>query len=177
VLLAFVASDGPSGTAQTATVSGAGQAWTLVTRVNVRPGTSEIWRAVSSSAVSNGAVTATFSRTGYDASLTVVAFIGASGTGAISGNNAATGAPTVSLVTTGVGSLVYGVGNDWDRAVGRTLGTSQTMTHQWIDSGTGDTFWVQSGSGAVTASGTSVTLNDTAPTNDRWNFARVEVVR
>jgi hypothetical protein len=179
VLVAFVAADGPAstGTPQTTTVSGAGQTWTLVRRVNARAGTSEVWRAIATGAVTNATVTATLQRTGYDASLTVVSFIGASGTGASAGNNAASGAPTVTLVTTNAGSLVYGVGNDWDGAGARTLGATQTMVHQWVDTGVGDTFWVQARTGAVAAAGTSVTLNDTAPTNHRWNFASVEIVR
>ena len=80
------------------------------------------------------------------------------------------------MTTTKASSLVYGVGNDWDRAVARTLGPTQTMVHQVVDSATGDTYWVQAWTGPVTTAGTRVQLNDTAPTNDRWNFASVEVV-
>jgi len=34
------------------------------------------------------------------------------------------------MTTTKAASLVFGVGNDWDRAVGRTLGANQTSVHQ-----------------------------------------------
>ena len=51
----------------------------------------------------------------YRGSLTVVAFTGASGAGAVASGGALTGAPSVSLSTTHDGSLVYAVGNDWDR--------------------------------------------------------------
>jgi hypothetical protein len=49
------------------------------------------------------------------------------------------------------------------------------MVHQWVDSGTGDTYWVQTTSGAIGPANTLVRLNDTAPTTDRWNFAIVEI--
>src|SRR5439155_15127902 len=53
VLFAFAASDGPSGAAQTLTISGAVLSWTPVRRVNSQPGTSEIWRATASTVLTN----------------------------------------------------------------------------------------------------------------------------
>jgi hypothetical protein len=176
LLLAFVASDGTSSGAQTATVTGAGLTWTLVRRTNTRPGTAEVWRASAPAALTNVTVTSTPARTGFDQSLTLVAFRGASGVGANAGANAATGAPTVSVTTTKAGSWVFGVGNDWDRAVTRTVGTGQTIVSQWVDTGSGDTFWAQSRTAVTPTSGTAVTLNDTAPTGDRWNLTAVEVL-
>jgi hypothetical protein len=174
VLLAFGASDGPS--AQTLTVSGAGLTWTLVRRSNTRPGTSEIWQARAASQLTNVTVRSTQSVAGYWQSVTVVAFRGATGIGASAVASGASGAPSVTLVTTRANSLVYGVGNDWDRAVARTLGASQVMVHQRVEATVGDTFWVQCLSAPVPAAGSSAQLNDTAPTNDRWNFASVEIV-
>ena len=176
VLLAFAASDGPSAGSQTVTVSGAGLTWTLVRRANVRAGTSEIWQATAAATLTNVTVRSTPSVAGFQQSLTVVAFRGATGIGASAIANGSTGAPSVSLVTTRANALVYGVGNDWDRAVARTLGASQAMVHQVVATAVGDTFWVQSRSAAIPAAGSSVQLNDTAPTNDRWNFASVEIV-
>jgi hypothetical protein len=69
---------------------------------------------------------------------------------------------------------VFAVGNDWDRAVARTPVTGQQLQDQWIDTGSGDTFWVQSTAAPNTAPGL-VTIHDNAPTNDRWNYAAVEV--
>ena len=176
VLLAFAASDGPSSGSQTLTVSGAGLTWTLVKRVNAQHGSSEIWRATATSVLTNATVTSTPAVAGYRQSLTVVSFRGASGVGASVTANAATGAPTVSLTTTKANALVYGVANDWDGAVARSVPTTQVMVHQWVETVLGDTFWVQAWSGSVSAAGTTVRLNDTAPTTDRWNFAAVEVV-
>jgi PASTA domain len=176
VLLAFAASDGPSPGTQTVTVSGAGLTWTLVRRANIQAGTAEIWRATAAAQLTNVTVRSTQSVAGFQQSLTVVAFRGATGIGASAIASGSTGAPSVSLVTTRANSLVYGVGNDWDRAVARTLGASQVMVHQVVETSVGDTLWVQSRSAAIPAAGTNVQLNDTAPTNDRWNFASVEIV-
>jgi len=175
LLLAFVASDGPSSSAQTATVSGAGLTWTLVKRANTQAGTAEIWSATAASTLSNVSVTSKQGRSGFAQSLTVIAIQGTSGTGAAAAANAPSGAPMVTLSTTKAGSLVYGVGNDWDQAIPRTLGLNQIIDHQWANSGSGDTFWVQHTTGPAAAAGSAVTLSDTAPTTDRWNFAAVEV--
>lgn len=176
VVLAFVAGDGPTAGGQTATVTGGGLTWTLVRRANTQAGTSEIWKATTTTVLTNATVTAKLNKTGYDLSLTVVTFSGASGTGASAGSSRATGAPSVSVTTTAAGSRVYGVGNDWDSATARTVGSGQTMVHQWVDSPVGDTFWTQCANAATAAAGTVVTLNDTAPTADRSNFAAVEII-
>jgi hypothetical protein len=67
------------------------------------------------------------------------------------------------------------VGNDFDNAIPRTLGAGQTLIHQYMPSA-GDTYWVQMRSSPTPASGTSVTINDTAPTGDRYNLSICEVV-
>ncbi|MDQ1475116.1 MAG: large repetitive protein, partial [Actinomycetota bacterium] len=176
LLVAFVGSDGPTAGGQTMTVTGAGLTWTLVKRTNARPGDAEIWWARAPGTLTNVSVTSTPGVTGFDQSLTVVAFRGASGVGATGTANAATGAPTVGLTTTRASSWVFGVGNDWDRATARTVGAGQTMVHQWVDSTTGDTYWTQSTSAPTPASGTAVAISDSAPTADRWNLTSVEVL-
>ena len=50
------------------------------------------------------------------------------------------------------------------------------MLNQVVDTGVGDTFWSQCQIGGVAAPGTVVTINDTAPTNDQWNFTAVEIL-
>ena len=173
--MAFAASDGPSPGTQTLTVSGAGLTWTLVRRVNTQAGTSEIWRTTAPAVLTNVSVTSTQGSGTYAQSLTLVAFSGAAGTGVSVGANAPTGAPTVSLTTTQAGSLVYGVGNDWDRAVARTLGASQVLVHQYL-APAGDTMWAQNRTGSIASAGTVVSINDTAPTTDRWNLVAVEIL-
>jgi hypothetical protein len=100
---------------------------------------------------------------------------GSGAVGAVGGASASSGAPAATLVTVGAGSWVLGVGNDFDSAISRTLGTGQTLVHQYLAT-TGDTYWVQRLSSPVVNVGTSVTINDTAPTKDRYNLTIVEVV-
>src|SRR5439155_23363468 len=118
------------------------------------------------------------------ASLTVITLKGvdSSGTygagaiGAIKAANGSKTAPSTSLTTTRTGSWVLAVGNDWDGATARTLGSNQTLVHQFLATASSDTFWTQRLTNAVPASGTTVVINDTAPTNHRWNLALVEVL-
>jgi hypothetical protein len=176
-LLAFVASDGPNGAGkQSATVSGAGLKWTLVKRANSRPGDAEIWWATATKQLSGVTVTSKQSASGYDQSLTVIAEQMSDGIGASATAGAASGAPSVSLKTTEEGSLVFAVGDDWDRAVARTLGPNQMLLHEYLDESTGETFWSQYTALVTGAAGTTVTLGDTAPANDQWNMAAVELL-
>ncbi len=183
LLLAFVSADSTTSPNTTVTqVTGGGLTWVLVERTNVQMGTAEIWRGFATSALSSVTVTATLSQK-VDSSITVMSFTGVntSGTngsgaiGAVGSGNADPGAPTATLVTTGNSSLVLGVGNDWDKAIARTPGTGQTVVNQYLPS-VGDTYWVQMQSGPTLLSGTSVTINDTAPTGDRYNLSIVEVL-
>jgi hypothetical protein len=48
--------------------------------------------------------------------------------------------------------------------------------HQFLSTATQDTLWVQRQNATVQPAGTLVTLNDTAPTNHRWNLSVVEVL-
>jgi hypothetical protein len=176
LLVAFAASDGPATGGQTLTVfGGTGLTWSLVRRTNTQLGTSEIWTSRATTALSNGTVSARQSVDWYQQLLTVVTFTGAGGVGASEGASAPTGAPRVTLVTTIPGSLVFGVGNDWDNRIARTLPAGQALAHQYLASDN-DTMWVQSLLGAVATAGTSVTLEDTAPTTDQWNYSAVEIV-
>src|SRR5262249_55861204 len=148
---------------QTATITGGGLAWTLVKRANTRLGTSEVWKALTGSRVTSLQITSTPSKDGYDQSLHVMAFAGAGGVGASSTANGASGAPRTTVTTTGDGGWVFGVGNDWDGAAARTVGSGQSIVHQWVDSGLGDTFWIQSQTSPTAKAGTTVSIDDTAP--------------
>ncbi len=184
LLLAFVSADAPT-TGTNTTVSGmtgAGLTWTLVRRTNVQRGTAEIWRAFAAAALTNVSVTAALSSS-QPASMTVVTFkgvdtTGTNGSGAVGATgtgNAATGAPTANLVTTRNNSWVFGVGNDWDGASARTAGANQTLVHQ-LQLLLQDTFWVQRQNATTPLAGTTVTINDTAPTNHRYNLTLVEIL-
>ena len=176
-LLAFVSSDGPSGAAkQTATITGAGLTWTLVKRANARSGDSEVWKATAPSVLSNVTVKSTPAKSGFSQSLSVIAMQGTNGVGASVIGSGATGAPSVNLTTTAPQSLVFAVGNDWDQAISRTLPSGWTMLDQFINTGSGDTFWSQYTSDPTGAAGSVVTTRDVAPTADQWNLVAVELV-
>lgn len=183
LLLAFVSADYLSGTnTQVSSISGGGLTWALVLRTNAQEGTAEIWRALATSSLSQVTVSATLSHS-VVSSLTVMSFTGVNtsgtnGSGAIGATQSASaskGVPTATLITTQNSSWVFGVGNDWDNAIARTLGTGQSIVHQDLTP-TGDTYWVQMQNSPTPLSGTSVSINDTAPTGDRYNLSIVEVL-
>jgi hypothetical protein len=133
LLLAFVSTDYLSGSNTTVTgISGAGLTWVLVVRTNVQSGTAEIWSAFAPSALTGVTVTATLSQS-VVSSLTFMTFTGVdtSGTdgsgaiGATASANAKSGVPIATLTTQRDGSLVLGVGNDYDNAIARILRPAQ----------------------------------------------------
>ena len=183
LLLAFVEASNVDAGATTVTgITGGSLTWTLVRRTNTQRGTSEIWRAFAPAVLTNATVTATLSQFAAS-SITVMSFKGADttgtgGSGAIGATgsaNALTGAPSASLVTTRNNSFVLGGGQDWDGATARTLGAGQTLVSQFLGTD-GDTFWVQRTTNAVAAAGTTVTINDTAPPDHRYNLTIVEIL-
>jgi Domain of unknown function (DUF4082)/Bacterial Ig-like domain/Bacterial Ig domain/SdrD B-like domain len=183
LLLAFVSTDFSSGSNTTVTgIAGAGLTWVLVRRTNTQLGTAEIWRAFATSPLNAVTVTATLSQS-VVSSMTVMSFAGVdpSGTngsgaiGATASANASSGSPTASLVTTRNNSWVFGVGNDYDNAIARTPGSGQSLVHQFLAS-IGDTYWVQMQNAPTPTSGTTVTINDTAPTTDRYNLTICEIL-
>ncbi len=177
--MALIGSDGPTGTAsQSITgVSGGGLTWTLRRRANTQAGTAEIWQAVAPTTLTNATITASRAQGSYQGAIAVAAFSGADTAvnGAVGSGGAATGAPSASLVTTRAGSWVWGVGEDWDKASAHTAGAGQTLVDQFL-SPSGDTFWTQRQTAPTAAAGTTVVLNDVAPTTDRWDLALVEVL-
>jgi hypothetical protein len=182
LLLAFIETDYLAGANTTVTgVAGAGLTWQLVRRTNVQAGTAEIWRAFAPVSLNTVTVTATLSQA-VISSITIITLSGVdpSGTngsgaiGATASASSSSGAPTATVTTTRANSVVVGVGNDYDNAIGRTVGPNQTLVHQYLTS-TGDTYWVQRTTNAVPA-GTGVTINDTAPATDRYNLTICEVL-
>jgi hypothetical protein len=185
LLLAFISSGRSTATNPVVnTVTGGSLTWVLVQRTNTQLGTAEIWRAFASTVLTNATVTATFSQSVLS-SMTVVSFTGVDTTGtsgsgaigAVATANAATGAPTASLTTTRANSVVFGVGEDPTAKTARTLGSNQSLVHQLLCGAAGQTctLWVQQVPTLIPASGTAVTINDTAPTADAYNLSLVEV--
>ena len=183
LLVALVATDAPDPCCAPNTVvnsvtnNGTALTWTRAVRSNVQLGTSEIWWAFTPTAHAAMNVTATTNNL-VAASLTVMAFTGASSSlvgAATAAVNGASGPPVASLVTTRGNSIVLGVGNDWDSPRVMIAGTGQTIINQFNPT-VGDTYWMQR-SGVIPAANTSVTINDsyTLPMTDRWNLALVEI--
>lgn len=175
LLLVCISADNigsPNTTVKSITNTGTALNWALVRRTNAQQGTAELWSATASSQVSGITVTATLSQS-VASSMTILGFpsgsIGATGTG-----NANPGAPKASLTTTVNGSLVVGVGNDFDNPIARTLPSGQTLVHQYFPP-VQDTYWMQMLTAPVLLSGTTVTINDTGPATDRFNMSIVEI--
>lgn len=177
LLTAFLTSDGPGGSATQsfASVTGAGLTWTLKARANTQAGTSEIWQAVAPSPLTNAVITANRANGSYVGSFVLTTFVNANTTATqpTATANATTGAPSIAL-TAPAGALMWGVGNDYDHAKARTVGSGQTLVDQYL-ANVGDTYWVQSQSAATTSAG-QATLNDSAPTGDRWNLASIAIL-
>jgi hypothetical protein len=175
LVIAFVSYDGPAGSPQTASVSGAGLTWTLLERSNTQSGTSEIWSARADGILSSVTVRAQPGSGGYHGSLTLIAFTNAAGTGVVGRAGAPNGPPDIFLPGVIAGDWVFAVGNDWDRPSTITPVNGQVLVHQKVDTAVGDTYWVQSTT-APSSANALVDIHDDAPTNDQWNYAAVEVV-
>ncbi|MBW4028833.1 MAG: hypothetical protein HIU93_15810 [Acidobacteria bacterium] len=183
LLLALISTDQTSSSRVVVDeVTGAGLTWTRVARANRQSGTSEIWRAFAPKKLTNVQVIAKLSQSAVS-SLSVVTFTGVQtagtgGSGAIGAVGVgydSSGNPSASLKTTKNGSLVIGVGNDYDNAILRTPLPGQVMVHQDLSS-TGDTYWTQILASTVPLAGTIIRLGDSAPNSDQYNMAICEVL-
>ena len=147
-------------------------------RANGQSGDAEIWTATAASPLSGVTVTSTPLKSGYDQDLTVVAYEGADGVGASAAASTTGVPPSVSLTTTAPSnevSLVFAVGEDYTSAINHTPVAGQVILSQWLDTGTGDTYWSQY-TNTPAAAGTKVTMADTAPTTGQTNFVAVELI-
>ena len=177
LVVALLATDGPtSGGQRFTSVTGGGLTWHLATFSNRRLGDAEIWYAVAPTKIAKVTVRGTRAFGGYTGFLDVQTLAGvdpAQPIGSVGSQSGPSGGPNVSLTLARQGSSVLAVGNDWDRATNRTVAPRQTLLHQFLAS-SGDTFWSQSLT-TDQAAGTAVSVFDTAPTDDQWNMAAVEV--
>ena len=175
-LLAFVGFDGPAGAAaQSATVTATGL--TLDARQaqpTARPATvGDLDRPASGDAQRRDGDARRHCARASTGRSTVIAFRNAAGIGVAGASGAPSGAPGRLPAGRHQGSWAFAVGNDWDRAVARTPVAGQTLQDQWVDTAVGDTFWVQSTTAPNTAP--LVMIDDSAPTNDQYNYVAAEV--
>jgi hypothetical protein len=183
VVVVFLSFDDLTEGNGTTAMTGGGLTWTMVARKNTRRGGVEVWRAYAANRLTNVTVTATITQP-TPAVIGVVSFTGAdtSGTNAAnaigavgtkSGTNTASAA-NVSVTTTRANSWVWGVGNDWDGGVVRTVGTDQTKLYESLYWG-GATFWIQRRNTTTPTVGSVVPINTTAPSTREWNMIAVEI--
>jgi hypothetical protein len=176
VVLALVSYDGPDGADQQgATVSGAGLTWRLVKRASSQSGSSEVWAARTTTRLHAARVRAVPRVAGFDGLLSVLTFRNGTRTGVASAAGAPSGAPDFYVPAVQEGSMVVAAGNDWDHALARAPASGQVLRRQWLDQARGNTFWVQS-LARPTVARRLITIRDTAPTADQWNYVGVEVV-
>ena len=138
-------------------------------------GDAEIWSAKVNGELSKAQITAKLVQEGYDLTITVVAFKGSAGVGRLGAFASSRGAPSGTLKTTEANAWIFAVGDDPAAAITRTVGPEQAKVSQALDP-LGATYWVQSTKAPTPADGTSVTINDTAPTKDPYNLLLVEVL-
>ncbi len=175
LLVAFVAADGPLEGGQTAVVTSPGLSWSLAARQNAALGDVEIWVARAPAALDGTAVSASLLHTGYDESLTLIAFDGSGGAGNAATSTRTRGAPRGTLKPLAANSWVFAVGNDWLASLPRAVGPAQSLIEEDFDEA-GDTFWVQSADEPTLSARKKVKLSDTAPKRDPYNLALVEVL-
>jgi RHS repeat-associated protein len=177
LLVALVSADGPGGKTQEVTkVTGGGLTWKLVTRSDGQQGTAEVWQAYASGILSKVKVIADFRYGGSNGAIIVAAFSGAhDAAGAHATGAKSTGAPAVTLETTGTDSVIWAVGEDPSHATSRKADSGQSLALQVGDAKGKATFWAQR-TGVIAKSGTSVQTGDTSPTGDKWNLAAVEIL-
>lgn len=190
VLWAFVARNGPVAGNDDGTVSSTGAlSWSLAGRKSTNVGSTggagteacvEIWRAYAATAP--GSITVTDTRadgaSGADRQhiLKVLVITGAEPVwaGAITGTSSASGLPSGSVTTTRASSWVFAVASDWAQAGLGTAGTSQTIIDEDDVAGQYSAhIWRQNST--TPASGTSVTMNLTAPAAQQYNELAIEV--
>jgi hypothetical protein len=101
---------------------------------------------------------------------------GSAAIGAISTGTMASAAPTINLVTTRNNSLVWAVANSATTATNPTAGSAQAMIRTQTDAtNTAQSFmWRQNNRTAT--SGTTVTMNATAPTTGTGNIIAIEIL-
>jgi hypothetical protein len=191
-ILVAVGRNGPvSGQDDTGTISGAGLTWTLMGRKSsvgstgqitggtAQPGCIEYWWAYSASALTSVTITDTRtngSGTGYDHAMQPYVITGAETTwsGAITANASSSGLPSVALTTTAANAWVFSANTDWAQKGNCTVGSGQTKTSEYNNTGQISIhFWRQTS--ATATSGTSVTSNLTAPSAQQFDQLAVEI--
>jgi len=133
----------------------------------------EIWAANCASAQTNMTVTVNLSGVVNinDCGLAIVVFTGAATTqnGATQSSSSSNADPSANLTTTANNSWVIGAVTNWSNTTLPTIPGGQTdvfnsLTLAFQNSTTGTSGWAQAQTTTTASSGSSVTINDSAPT-------------
>jgi hypothetical protein len=182
VLLAFMSIN--QGATTISSVTGGGLTWVNAGRANSNSGSVELWRALAPTPLTGFTLTSNFSATTKSFNYLIVGMVGAdltgtNGSGAIGALSTAaitSTAPTVTLTSTRNNSWVWGMANNSSSTNTATAGSNQTIIRNAQDSTNLCRSWVQRQNSLTAASGTVVTINDTAPTTDTCNILAVEIL-
>jgi hypothetical protein len=178
LIVAFIAVDGPARQASQwiTRVSGGGLTWTRAIGSNGQAGAAEAWTAWATTPLSHARVTAVPKVLGFEGSITLAAFKGATSTiSNVRSASSPSGQPTVTVTTSMTGAWVWAVGNDWDNGIPRSPALGQSLASQFVDSNIGNTFWTQRQTSPNAASGTPVAIQDMKPSSDQWEYAALEI--
>lgn len=182
LLLAFICIQ--KGTTTVSSISGGtGLTWVNVGRANTNAGSVELWRAFSAAPQSFTA-TITYSASTLSGNHMFVGIIGAdqsgtNGSGAIGSfvtGTSTTAAPTINLTTTRNNSWVWAATNDPTGTTAPVMGASQTLIRNISDATNTCQSWMQRQNAFTPQTGTTVTMNATAPSTDSCNILAVEIL-
>lgn len=167
VIFAVIAGD--SGASSVMGVSGGGLTWHAASSfVNARQDTFVFW-ALAASKVTGITVTATDSgNTSSSWGLHVFSVLGTNTSAPVGAtlqvDPNATGAFTGSVTTTGANSWVWLAWNNYSANTTPTVGTGQTKVNDIANASDGNRYSTTRQTAVTASSGTSVTMNNTAPT-------------
>lgn len=199
VIIVLIAAGGGSASVQSVSSMtdnlGGHLSWALITgarsntnNVGNLGGSAEVWYASCPSAQTNMTVTANFAVTtgataSPDSAILPLVFTGAKTTqtgAAATDPQASVALPSKAVTTTGNDSRVVAAVVNYTNATAPTVGTNQTTTFNgsagtFLNATDAEGFWFQMQNANTATSGTSVTINDTAP-SVQHNMVVVEVL-
>ena len=144
--------------------------------------TAEVWWASCPSSQTSMTVTPTWANSSLSGGglLGIIVFTGAAtsqvGAVGLANNTANTGTVTHAVATTANNSWVMGIQFQWNSGTGPTAGTAQSTSFNSNSFVISPNYWAQRQNATTTTSGTSVTINDTAPTSVSFNQVVFEVL-
>lgn len=161
-----------------------GLTWTLVSRANTNTGSVEIWRTFIATPTTTGTTTITFSAAAVSVNYMFAGFMnadfsgsnGSAAIGAVTSGTFSAAAPSASVTTTRNNSMVWAFAQSSTTATAPTAGSGQTIIRSQTDAtNTAQSImWRQTS--RTPQSGTTVTMNLTAPAAGTGNITAIEIL-